>query len=437
MSAVLFAGVVGSAFAQSWIQAYNLGLSQASSEKWTEARAAFQQAIAFRPEDTNKPTILPGSTKARIEWRSGALYSPNFLSAYAGYRAVIETPSAAQTDASFQTVGAEFQTLIAKGQSSAETRFFLADIYRRLGVDPSRKAILNQGYKSDWKVDTEPVSDTEKTAIANLQRATPPALAPKKIEDLLLATKLARLAQPIPVSAAVPIVHTKFALLIGNSAGRLGDQNVPFSGDDVQSLREALVQNTGYAPENIEVVLNATSAQLAITARALSDRVSDGGTVLIYFSGAGANVEGHDYLAGVDTSSGTETSTMLAKLDLYRPFMAKGARIFAFYQVNRPTVAGRFFGSEIPSFGSIAQIQATLPGEQVASAVKGGKQIGLFTQAMISVLTELRSSQIPIQEFGWQVFYRIRRGDTGTTGGASRQTPTLPMLSNLAADARF
>lgn len=87
--------------------------------------------------------------------------------------------------------------------------------------------------------------------------------------------------------------------------------------------------------------------------------------------------------------------------------------------------------------GQLAQVQATMPGEKAQGYVQNGKLTGLFTNAMIRVMAEQRSNQLPILEFGWQIFYKMRRGDTGSTGGSSRQTCTLPVLTNLASDARF
>jgi hypothetical protein len=55
----------------------------------------------------------------------------------------------------------------------------------------------------------------------------------------------------------------------------------------------------------------------------------------------------------------------------------------------------------------------------------------------VGVLAEIRSNQIPIQEFGWQVFYRMRRAGTGNFGGGSNQTCTLPVLINIGSDAKF
>jgi hypothetical protein len=117
--------------------------------------------------------------------------------------------------------------------------------------------------------------------------------------------------------------------------------------------------------------------------------------------------------------------------------MAKGARVFSFFQANRSINEGRYFGSEVPMVGSIAQVQATLPGESISAIMSNGRQTGIFTNAFVEVLQDLKSNRIPILEFGWQVFYKIRRGNTGTTGGGSRQTPTLPVLTNVASDARF
>lgn len=118
-------------------------------------------------------------------------------------------------------------------------------------------------------------------------------------------------------------------------------------------------------------------------------------------------------------------------------FMAKGARIFAFFQVNRPIEKGRYFGMEVPLVGSIAQCQGTIPGEMTQFLTRNGKNRGLYADAIVGALGEIRTNRIQINEFGWQVYYRMRRGDTGSTGGGSKQTPTLPVLINMASDARF
>jgi hypothetical protein len=235
----------------------------------------------------------------------------------------------------------------------------------------------------------------------------------------------------------VPILGSKFALIIGNSATKLSEGGIPFASDDAQKLREALVMHAGYAEENVDLVLNGTADQIMKSAKAIADRIPQDATVFIYYSGAGVNIDGKDYLAGVDTASATDTGTMAAKGQLFKFFTDKGAKVFSFFQVNRPIVNGQYFGKEVPLFGRIAQCQATMPGDSVYGYVREGRTIGLFTDALVSSLSEFHTNQVPILEFGWQVFDKIRRGGTGNNGGGSRQTPTLPVVTNLASDAVF
>lgn len=326
------------------------------------------------------------------------------------------------------------------------------------------------------EVDTKPAAELKPVEIPKVAETTPkaepapaPAPAPRKVRpagapdmvvakpeqrvptgqvqaavasNLVLASAVAPTTgvthpNPMPAGGTVSIVPNKFALIVGTSDSKMTQEPIPFASDDAQQLSQALVNNAGYAAENVDLVLNATAQQIYASAQALADRVPEGGTVFIYFTGPGVNVDGKDYLAGIDTEVSTDLTSMLPKAELYKLFMAKGARIYAFYQVNRQTVYGRYFGAEVPMVGSIAQIQATLPNGQVLGVVKNGKTVGLFTDALVTVLTDLRSNHIPILEFGWQVFNKIRRGDTGSTGGGSRQIPTLPVLTNMASDSRF
>ncbi len=239
------------------------------------------------------------------------------------------------------------------------------------------------------------------------------------------------------LAVGVPAMPTKFALIIGNSESKMENGQMPFASDDAMAVRKALTENAGYADDNIEVVANATAAQMAATVNALASRLDDKSTVFMYFSGVGENVDGKDFLAGVDSDIANDASTMISKDDVYKAFMLKGARIFAFYQCNRPIVDGHFFGSEVPMVGSIAQMQATLPGQSVYGVNTNGKLEGLFTVSFIDTLSQIRSNQTPILDFGWQVFYSMRRGGTGQEGGSSNQSPTLPVPTNMASDARF
>lgn len=446
--AALFAlAAVGAA--QSWSNAYEEGLVAARSGLWADARQAFQQAAAFRPEDFSGPTTLPGPVSERRRWRNGAPYSANFMAAYAGYQAALATKTTDDRVRSLGVVAAEFETLLLKKQTARETFFFLNAIYVAVGNTAKAMqldAIYNSTTDFGWKVDLEVVSPADKALIA---QAMPAGQSPTKGAG---ATTNVPTIKPgdltgnpnslsgglsTPLVGKVAPVATKFALVIGNSEGRMGDELVPFAAGDAAGFREALVTHSGYPEENVDLVINATARQILASARALAERVGDGNTVLIFFAGVGVNLDGKDFLAGVEAQSNNDPSSMVSKADLYRLFMSKGARIFSFFEAHRPIVNGRYFGMEVPFVGAISQSQATLPGERVYSKVKNEKNVGLFGDALVGVLAELRSNRVPILEFGWQVFYRIRRGDSGTTGGGSRQTPTLPVLSNLASDARF
>jgi hypothetical protein len=240
------------------------------------------------------------------------------------------------------------------------------------------------------------------------------------------------------IAGTVAALPNKFALIVGNSEGKMTAVPAPdFATNDAMMLRETLVANSGYSPENIDLIQNATAAQILSAAKALADRLPEGGTILIFFAGSGVNIDGKDYLAGVDTEAATDSASMLSKEDLFRLFMAKGANIFSFFEVNRPVIEGRYFGMEVPMVGSIAQVQATIPGANCYGLMRGGKMVGVFGSSLVGVLDEFRTNRVPILEFSWQVFYRMRRGSTGKEGGGSQQTPTLPMLTNIASDAKF
>lgn len=230
---------------------------------------------------------------------------------------------------------------------------------------------------------------------------------------------------------------TKYALIVGNSDSKIAGAAPEFAANDADFLAENVIKFGGYPAANVTVLKNVTAGAIAEAANKLAESMPENATVLVYFTGAGFHLDGKDYLAGVDTAMASDTSTMLEKTSLFAPFMRKGSRIFSFFQVNRPLVQGQYFGQEVLQLGSISQMQGTIPGGEVRSKMKGGKMIGLFTEAMTLVMNDFHSNKIPVMEFGWQVFDRIKRGDTGTLSGGATQVPTLPILTNMAPDARF
>jgi hypothetical protein len=82
-------------------------------------------------------------------------------------------------------------------------------------------------------------------------------------------------------------------------------------------------------------------------------------------------------------------------------------------------------------------MQSTIEGEEIFTITKQGKQRGIFADGMTQAFEDLCSNSLPITDFGWQIFYKMKRGGTATTGGSSRQTPTLPVLLQMGPDTRF
>lgn len=423
--------------AQTWSRSYEAGLTAARAGKWSTARESFQQAAAGRPDDRSAPTVLPGPATERKLWRDGAPYSPNFLAAYSLYRQSLGNADAIDSAKQMRTAAGELETLIAKDQSSAEAFFFLDVIYTKLGDVTKRTAASDKftklGKKADFKVDTEIVAPEEIAAVqargasGPVTTTTTPGGAPVTTTQPTL----------LPNGQVAPL-GSKFALVVGQSESRISGGLVPYAASDAQRVHDALVSFGGYPSENVIMIQNASAAEIKAAATALAARVGQDATVLIYYAGAGVNLAGKDYLAGVDTESASDTASMVAKSDLFAPFVQKGSRIFAFFEVGRPTDAnGFYFGREVATLGSIAQVQATRPNDVIGATYRDNQQVGTFTNAFVQVMSDLRANRLPIFEFTWQVFYAMRRGNSGTTGGGTTQVCTLPQLTGLAADAKF
>lgn len=486
----LLLGLCGS-WAQDWAASYERALAAMRELDYRAAREAFLTAASQRPGDVSGPTNLPGAVTEPELWRGGKPYSPRFGAAYAGLKLALEMPEGEERDQLIDRVIEEFAALVADRQAGRATAFFLA---RALALVPGRErpAALAEGVRINprWKEDTEFVSPEELALVAQMpdppvaeepaapprraerkppageaQPATPPAtegervvtapprnpLDPDEPERPRRPAAPRRPAQPadrsvdilagepIPPGGPVPPVETKFALVIGNTENRLPELGIPYAAEDARRVRDGLIENAGYPEGNVVLLTDVTADEMRAAAEQLAQRLPDGATVFFYFTGVGVNVDGTDYLAGIDVEVASDTSKMVPKMEIFRAFMTKGASIFAFFQVHRPVRDGRVFGSEIPILGAISQMQATLPGTNVLSIFRGGREIGVFTNALVGVLQQFRQNQIEIIEFGWQVFSFMRRGGlgAGTDGLGSAQTPTLPVLTNLPSNARF
>lgn len=487
--------------AQPWIAPYDRALEAVRAQRWAEARAAFKEAAAVRKDDSAKGTTLPGPVTERKQWRDGSPYSPNFGAAYAGIKQAMSLSDDVERTVLLREVAAEFEKILDKNQHSKEAYYFLNIAYQALQDGEDAKNLEARFQKSrkrlNWKVDPDLVGPEEMAAIEDLAivdatattggaaasiqtnptNPTPPRREPRQPEkkpDPPVVDEPVRQPQTNPTNPANPVVPRpvrkpgpkptddiiipgaapsegpsspggpvptldfKYAFIVANTEGKIAEIPTPdFAINDALAIRDALVSSAGYAEDNVIVVENATAAEILAAAKSLAERVPEDGTVFFFFAGAGANIDGKDFLAGVDAESPTDSARMVAKEEVFRAFMAKGASIFAFFEVNRPILEGKYFGMDAPLAGSIAQVQGTIPGGSVLGFVRGGKSQGVFGSAMAAVLVETRMNRVPILEYSWQVFYRMRRGNTGTEGGGSAQTPTLPQLTNIASDARF
>lgn len=436
----VFTGIVGlaltgMAFGQSWTSSYDAGLKAAKAGKWEEARKAFKQSKAARPDDVEKPTMLPGPVTDQRKWRNGSPYSPNFLAAYAEFRLGLGS-SADMAGEHFKTAADELDALINRKQVSREAVYVLNSIYTKINASDRKKALAAKISEPNWKVDNEIMTPEELSSLG--AGGATNTTANGGIVGVIDASKLANISMnPATPGTLVPTVATKYALIISNGDNKLPGLQLAHAVDDAAVLKETLSNSAGYDSANIEVVTNATAAKILAAAKALATRMPAEATLFFFYTGAGANIDGRDWLAGVNTEIATDTSSMVKKADIFLPFTQKGTSIFAFYQVPRPTVGGKTFGEEEPKSGKISQMQSTMVGDSIYSLFKSGKTVGIFADAVSDVMIELHSNAIPISEFGWAIFYKMRRGGNGESGGGSKQTPTLPVLQYLSSNARF
>ncbi|GAB4117810.1 MAG: hypothetical protein Fur0036_01490 [Fimbriimonadaceae bacterium] len=450
----MVAALSAAAWAQSWSEAYEQGLSAAKSKQWAVAREAFLNAAAMRPEDQSEPTRLPAPVTERREWRNGSPYSPNFLAAYSAYRSALEEKNDEVKTGILRTAAMELSTLIDKNQRSAETFYFLNQIYIVLNDAQMQREVETRwkAQPATWRVDTSVLDPNETAALAAITGQAVANNNQGNQSGMVNPTQVIGVGNqsgnqagnqattpPVPTgpSDRVPVVATKFALIIGNSESSLDNYKQSFAQNDANLLRDALLQHAGYADENTVILLNVSAEEIKNQAAALAERMPQDATLFLFFAGAGFNIDGKDYLAGVDVNGTSDTSRMVAKVELFRPFFMKGARVFSFFQVRRAMANGRYFGEEVPIFGFLSQMQSTMSGGDVIGLMNGGSVNGVFTRALVAVLQRYRTNRVPIAEFGWQVFYEMRRVGGGTTGGGAGQTATLPALRNMGEDSRF
>ena len=434
----------GAIHAQAWKDSYDKALSAAKIQDWAGARAAFMEAIAVRPEDQASATLLPGPVSEPNKWRGGAPYSPNFGAAYSSFKLAMKATEA-EKKGFLEQAATGFEGLVAKGQLAPATLYFLNSSYEMLNaVEKQRELAQKLKPPYAWKVDQEFMTPEETGTINSIMMgevASDPSAANQGAgsgpKTFVIDPITKALTTSSGIIGAVPVVQTKFALIIGNSETQMSSGAIPYAASDAMIVRDSLTQNAGYSDKNVDVVSNGTADQIRQVAKALVERMPENGVLLIYYTGVGVNVDGKDYLAGIDAAMSSDTSKMIGKEELFGIFRPKGVQIFSFMQVSRKMVDGRYFGMEIPNFGIFSMSNATSPGDTISSSVRDGKELGLYTKAFTDVLGEFRSNKVPITEFTWAVFQKMRGGSQVQTGGGSVQVPSMPILYNLSDSSRF
>jgi len=424
-----------SASAQAWVKPYEEALRLAKTGAWPEAKAKFVEAIAARAEDSQSASQIGGSVADRRPWREGAPYSPNFGAAYATFKMAADAPDMGVRKERLNEVINRLQSLVNKGQKSEEALLFLAAAYAANDQNKEAQTIQDQLNEIEsgkgFKIDQEILDPADLAALrgstmpaGSIGDPRPGAIQPNELPHVGVGS----------TTGVVPPLDFKFALVIGNSKAGGPDYAV----NDVDMVAEALSKHTGYNVDNIVKLKDPTVVEIRAAAAAIAERMPDSGTITIFYAGDGMNdpESGKDYVTGSDSRDGA-TGSMLAKSDLYAPFIAKGSSIFAFFEVDRPVSdQGRYFGMEIPQVGRIAQMQSNSPGERAYATISDGKSYGVYAYAMAQVLKDMRNNRVPINDFAWATFYEVRKGSSEGGGGGS-QTPTLPVAISMATTARF
>ncbi len=408
---------------QQWRTNYEQALALAKRGQWAQARQHFLEAIKEKPEDESGPVYVGGSVTDRRPWRAGAPYSPNFGAAYCAFKLAAEARTPDERNTWLKQAIQEFEKLINSGKVSVEALLFLAAAHSADNNLPAAEKIQQQLVALDrrkaTRVDQEIIEFKDLRVI---RQAEIPSTGSLPLPDV---------TSPLGI---VPVLDYKFALLIGNAQG----SQQTSAHNDVDLLKEALTKYAGYAESNIVTLKDSTAQSLLSTAEALARRLPDSAVVFIFFAGQATHdpQTGTDYLLGTNTQGPKAYDQMLKKLDLFQPFVQRGATVFCFFQVDREMVArGKYFGLEIPRVGRIAQCFGCMPGETVFSTVWGDKPQGVYALAIVEVLKEWKNNRIPVHEFAWAVFDKVR-GSLGRNAGGA-QTPTLPVLVGMGATATF
>src|SRR3984893_937154 len=221
----------------------------------------------------------------------------------------------------------------------------------------------------------------------------------------------------------------RLALVIGNSGYPDADAPLSQTASDAEALANVL-RKDGFV---VNVVENATHAEMTRAIDRLKLRVGPGSIVLLYFGGYGVQSDGQNYMIPVDAKiwgerdvrrDGVSADRLLSELK------DSGARIrLAVIDASRRNPYERRFRSYSHGLASIQATANTLVLTSASPDQVVGDRDGPHSAMMTALLKEMNSSTRSIQ----RIFE-----DTRAAVAATTQTRQLPaVLSTLIEDVNI
>lgn len=191
----------------------------------------------------------------------------------------------------------------------------------------------------------------------------------------------------VAVTASAPVTSDHVALVIANS--RYPDADAPLAqlAGDASSFANAL-RSRGF---KVDVVTNATRADMAKAIDHLGKQVRAGGTVALYLGGYGVQSRGRNYLIPVDAAIWRESDVRKQGVDIDDALSATGAKVkFAYVDAARRNPYERRFRAyshglaPIAVNGNVEVVTSAAPDHVV-------EDIGQQSPAMAAIINRLRA----------------------------------------------
>jgi uncharacterized caspase-like protein len=221
----------------------------------------------------------------------------------------------------------------------------------------------------------------------------------------------------------------RLALVIGNSAYPDADAPLSQMASDAQALANVL-RKDGFV---VDVVENATHAEMTRAIDRLKSRAGSSSTVLLYFGGYGVQSEGQDYMIPVDAKIWRESDVRRDGVSVDRllsEITGSGARIrLAVIDASRRNPYERRFRRYSHGLASLQAPANALVLTSTAPNQVVDDRDGPHSPLMTALLKEMNPSTRSIQE----IFEDTRAAVAATT--QNRQIPSVS--STLIADVKL